>query len=184
MTTEETAEMQCAENRASLGPMSRTHIQILVLLFVGFMVLTITGSSRASQLQSDPKSWVGCYAVTLGTWVPPMDLGRERQFIAPTTGLHLLAKRLSKRGAPFPTTHLVEPIVDPKQSVYEGNYWQILDDGRVRITWTNGFSSLTMNLLPEGQNLRGTALTFWDNGSREFTAEVVLTRIECGTPSA
>jgi hypothetical protein len=78
----------------------------------------------------------------------------------------------------------VEPAVDPKHSAYDTNYWQLLDDDSIQVTWTNGFSSLTMLVRPSGQDLRGTAETYWDRGGEKQTADVVLKRIQCGKPSA
>jgi hypothetical protein len=76
------------------------------------------------------------------------------------------------------------PAVDPDRSMYDDNYWQLLDDGNIQVTWTNGFSSLSMHLVPSGNDLKGTAEAYWDNGGRKNTAGVVLARIECAKSSA
>lgn len=126
-------------------------------------------------LSGQASTWTGCYDVELGPWAPHRDFGRDSLYMAPPPRI-----RLQSDSAP-PGLALT-PAPGALPSVHRIAFWRHLGPDSVSFVWSNGFSGITMRLAASGEDLRGSARTFWDFPRETQTADVVARRVSCKAP--
>jgi hypothetical protein len=62
---------------------------------------------------------------------------------------------------------------------YPFQYWVPREQGDVLIVFSNGFTGMTLDLAPAGEDYTGTARAFFDFGSFDLTAPVQMQRASC-----
>jgi len=124
----------------------------------------------------EPSAVAGCYALKLGPWEPSLALGSEEVFTTPPAHIELRASKGTDRWA---KGYFVLAPARGATALHRGLFWHFGAGGTVQLTFTTGYSGLTMSLARAGLNLRGTARSFWDAPRTEQTASVMATRESC-----
>ena len=127
-------------------------------------------------------SFAGCYELTLGRWWP-WGLGSDETLFTPPRRVRLLTE-LGTKG--FEQNGLLLRAVANPAATSTGrrgpSYWNVRSSSQIDLTWTDGFTGITIKLTKTGNELRGwvhphsDALTFVHH-----TAHVTARRVDCGT---
>ena len=131
----------------------------------------------------DPSGVVGCYTVDLGSWEPPM-LGADAAFAGPPSRIRMATDTVPQPTWATVTWRSLEPAPGVQPTEYHYAHWNFLDTGEVFLTWSDGFSGVSMVLVAQGNDLVGKAEAFWDRPRPKQSATVRLTRVSCEKPSA
>ncbi|MGH7712515.1 MAG: hypothetical protein ACREOG_14590 [Gemmatimonadaceae bacterium] len=62
---------------------------------------------------------------------------------------------------------------------YPFQYWVPRERGDMLVVFSNGFTGMTLDLAPTGEDFSGTARAFFDFGTFDLTALVQLARNSC-----
>jgi hypothetical protein len=136
----------------------------------------VFGLALAAPISCLADDVAGCYELRLSKWSPVISLGEDEKFITPPKRIALTTTIDNTWGDEH--TFRVTPTNGAAPSVHRAAYWR--SDARgVHITWTNGFSGLTMDLEVRGSDLVGIAHTVWDFSRPGQTSQVVAIRISC-----
>ncbi|MEW5915271.1 MAG: hypothetical protein AB1762_02645 [Gemmatimonadota bacterium] len=114
-----------------------------------------------------------CYTLTLGAWSPEL----PEQLPPPPTAVQLtdsLGTSVLENG-----NRVVRSIPAGAPKAYPFQYWVPRERGDVFIVFSNGFTGMTMDLAPQGEDLSGTAHAFFDFGNFDVSAPVQLQRASC-----
>jgi hypothetical protein len=120
-------------------------------------------------------SWaLGCYEPKLAAWSMAPDPG-EARFVAPPQRFVL-----EDTPAPGPSRRFtVRPATAEMRTPHQAMWWMPLGVDSVMVTWSAGSKGLRMRLTASKDGLRGTAMSFWDNGDPSQYAEVTARRVNC-----
>lgn len=124
--------------------------------------------------------FAGCYELAIGRWIPPYMPGHDDHRHLPRR-IHLDTIRSP---APFERYSLQ---MRPESFIYDSSrrstQWLPTSPEAVQLTWSTGFSGVSMRLRRAGNELRGTALASTDFSfgplDRAPRASVTARRIEC-----
>jgi hypothetical protein len=134
-------------------------------------------STHPAYAQAPVTELAGCYAIDIGVWEPPVELGDDTVEVQPPARVALLADRgtasFESRG------HLVRPVPGTEGSTHRWSYWRRLAPDSIYIAWTTGFAGLRMHLGVRDSILVGEAQTFWDFPREPQTAPATLRRVRC-----
>jgi hypothetical protein len=116
---------------------------------------------------------LACYTLALGAWNEPL----PEPLPAPPLALQLtdsLGTQVLENGR-----RVVRSLPAGSAKAYPFQFWEAREGGDVLIVFSNGFTGMTMDLVPAGDNLSGTARAFFDFGTVDRRASVQLTRNTC-----
>jgi hypothetical protein len=128
------------------------------------------------------ESLAGCYVVFLGEWLPKGDLGPDVTFSTPPEMIEFTLLPVSRGGRE--DVYVARPPAGTKGSIHSWSTWELTPDGTVSVRLSTGFSGLTIELGPDGQDLVGRAKTFWDFPRISQWATVRATRGPCPDQAA
>ena len=144
------------------------------------LVTVFAATSRDSQAASsppDPLSVAGCYTLKLGAWQPRVELGGDEAFITPPSHVEL---RATKGTEGWSKGHYTLLPAFGGTALHSGMFWHFTKGRDIQLEFTTGYCGLTMALHRVGENLSGSAESFWDDFRRPHqTAKVVATRVPC-----
>ncbi len=139
--------------------------------------------SKSAPVESPTSSFTGCYQVTLGSWWP-WAFGEDTKYVTPPTRIRLLpeqgTKGFKRDGFLLRTIPRKE---EPPDGSRESSYWQVRSANQIDLTWTDGFTGVTLKLEKKGDELSGWAHPHFD--AFKFvprTARVVARPITCDAP--
>lgn len=116
---------------------------------------------------------LACYTLSLGAWSSAL----PEPLPPPPSSLQLtdsLGTSILENGR-----RVVRTLPQGSLKSYPFQYWEPREHGDVFIVFSTGFTGMTMDLAPAGEDLQGTARAFFDFGSFNLTAPVQLTRTAC-----
>ena len=119
-------------------------------------------------------SSLACYTLTLGAWNAPL----PETLPPPPLALQLtdsLGTQILENGR-----RVVRSLPAGSAKAYPFQFWEAREGGDVLIVFSNGFTGMTMDLVPAAGNYSGTARAFFDFGTFDLSAPVQLTRNTCG----
>jgi hypothetical protein len=141
-------------------------------------------SKEQSHVAVSATSFAGCYELKLGRWWP-WSFGGDNEFVTPPSKIELLAIQGTEG---FETEGFLIRGIPPSQGNTIGrrraSFWQAKSKNDVGLTWTTGFSGVTLNLSRHGNDLRGWAHPFFDFPTSPRIMHVTAQRIPCGAPSS
>lgn len=140
---------------------------------LGSVALIYVVAGCASNSIMDVPSPLACYTLTLGAWGPEL----PEQLPPPPTAVQLtdsLGTAVLENGKRVVRSM---PIGTPK--AYPFQYWVPRERGDVFMVFSNGFTGMSMDLAPQGDDLTGTAHAFFDFGNFDVSAPVQLRRSSC-----
>jgi hypothetical protein len=147
-----------------------------------FLVCCLIALSQAAICSAaepgSPDALVGCYAVVVGAWQPPVELGRSAISLVPPAHIKLTRVRGTRGWA---NRHFIVVPILGATSQHQGIYWDVTPEHEVRVVFTNGFSGLTMSLRSTSAGLSGSATSFWDSGRPSQSASVTAKRVACAS---
>lgn len=163
------------------------HKAIFVLM-ASWMVLRPANAGTQTALSAEPSQtavldFTGCYEIKLGRWIPwsygedtPVVTPPKKIELLPNRGLEGLEKdRLLIRSLPAQQTVGRPPL--------HGSFWAVLPNRKAQLTWTNGFSGVTLKVGKHGTDLHGWAHPHFDFPRLvPRTAHVTAKKIDCGIP--
>ena len=125
------------------------------------------------------ESVAGCYELSLGEWEPPLretapGSGNETILIAPSRVQLSLEPSGSLNGITVRRIHALSALSEERATV-----WFQHGPSAVTLVFTNGFSGLTLELYKRGEDLAGSATSFWDFPLPKQTAAAEARRIVC-----
>lgn len=122
-------------------------------------------------------SFVGCYALKLGKWLP-WSVGGDDKFATPPSRIRLLTERGTKG---FEKDHLLIRAMEGTVPGRRGpSYWQVKSREQIDLIWNDGLTGVTVELSTEGKELRGWAHPHSDAPTIiERIAQVTAQRIAC-----
>jgi hypothetical protein len=168
-----------------LGSVIAKHVVLIPLL------MTVLGPDCCAQkatsetpqpTQGTVGSFAGCYKLTLGRWWP-WGFGSDDTLFTPPRRVKLLAepgtKGFEQHGL------LLRALPDPTATrTGRGgpSYWNVRSPNQIDLTWTDGFTGITINLAGTGNELHGWVHPHSDAPTFvHHTAHVTARRVDCGT---
>jgi hypothetical protein len=144
------------------------------------MILAFLAALLSSRAEASPNvsaAFVGCYSLTLSSWEPRVDLGRDAVFVSLPTGVRLLADQGTD--GPEKGRSILRSL--PAQGGGAGpfSFWHSKSRDQLVLVWTSGFAGVTATLNRDKSLLRGFAKTFWDFPRQVQNRSVVATPINC-----
>lgn len=137
------------------------------------------GSAKPSEALVNPEAIQGCYELTLSPWFPEMKLGDEEEIITPPARIQLFAEKGTDGEESKGYLVRAAPGVPPSR--HSSTYWLPKGAKSVEITFTTGFSGVTLSLkTSDAETLHGKASTFWDFKRKKQTADAMARRVPCG----
>ena len=123
--------------------------------------------------------FVGCYKLTLGPWVPKVDLEGDEDFVAMSEAIRL-TDEIGSQG--FQRGHfLLRSVAGTAQGRIPPSYWRLEGKNDLVLVWTDGYSSIKAELTRVRDGLRGRAETHWDFPREAQTRNVTATPMPCPT---
>ena len=137
-------------------------------------VVALLVSGACSESPITAPSPLACYTLTLGAWnaalpepLPPPPATLQ---LTDSLGTHILENG----------RRVVRTLPAGSQKSYLFQFWEPREHGDVLVVFSTGFTGMTLDLAPEGDDLEGTARAFFDFGTFDLQAPVQLTRSACG----
>lgn len=165
--------------------MGRISCQIIVLIFlVAFSLSCVaqgekSATSAKTQSNSQTAPFAGCYDLKLGRWWP-WGFGEDTIFVTPPGRIKLLPEHGTEG---FEQYGFVIREMTPGKGAApyrrRYSYWEVKATDQIDMTWTTGFSGVTLELKKQGNNLRGWAHPFWDFPRLSRVARVTAQQIAC-----
>ena len=127
-------------------------------------------------------AFAGCYELTLGRWWP-WSYGEDTVYVTPPSHIELLSVRGSEG---FEKDSFLIRTVPATKLVGSGwrvsSFWQLNSKDWLTLTWTNGFTGVSLKLKKQGDELRGWAHPHFDFPHLiPRTAHVAARKIPCPT---
>lgn len=137
------------------------------------LIVVVSAFTACDEKSIVAPSSLACYTLTLGAWSAPL----PEPLPPPPSGLQLtdsLGTYILENGR-----RVVRSMPTGSVKAYPFQFWEAREGGDVLIVFSNGFTGMTMDLAPAGENLSGTARAFFDFGTFDLTASVQLARNTC-----
>jgi hypothetical protein len=119
-----------------------------------------SGTSRQDQTQTAP--FVGCYELTLGRWWP-WSFGEDTKYVTPPSRVRLFPEHgtegLGRNGF---LLRAIPASKDTKSARGGPSYWQVESGNQIHLTWTDGFTGVSLRLEKDGNDLHGWAHPHFD----------------------
>lgn len=125
------------------------------------------------QDRADPREFLGCYALFVGSWTPDIPLGADTIYLTPPT-LVRLTDRLAPGGR---GGWEVRALMRPNDRLRFASWARV--DEEMRLSWSNGFSGLRVSLTRRGATWVGDAESFWDFDREAQRAPVEALSVPC-----
>lgn len=152
-------------------------VSAAVLPLAGVLVLT-AASARASQIPDSIRPG-SCWDIQMGPWRPNRELGADSLEVAPPSRIRLDTARADElEGAGYALS--VPSGATPSKHRFVS--WRPTGRDRIGVSWSTGFSGLTMDLRVTPRHLQGQAETFWDFPRPIQRAEVRADEVRCEAP--
>jgi hypothetical protein len=145
--------------------------QVMLPLVLGLLGSCAHVEWRPSAQQRAERT--GCYRVSLGTWEPAIELGRDAEYLVPPAAIELTNHPESPFGG------LATPLAGAPPTMQTVGMWGLQQDGTVAMNWSTGLVGFTMKLKLESNDLRGEAESYWDSGRESQAAQVFMKRVPC-----
>jgi hypothetical protein len=111
--------------------------------------------ATAPREQTTVDSFAGCYELTLGRWWP-WGFGSDDTFFTPPRRIKLLTEPGTKGWEEKGLLLRALPDPAPTRTGRRGpSYWNVLSPNQIELTWTDGFTGITIKLNRTGNELRG-----------------------------
>jgi hypothetical protein len=143
-------------------------------------IALLCASCASGPQAADPQRaapFVGCYKLTLGPWVPKMDLGGDEDFVAMSEAIRLtdeIGREGFQRGR-----FILRSLPGGGGGRISPSYWRLEGRNDVVLVWTDGFASITAELTRVKSGLRGRAGTHWDFPREGQHRDVTATPMPC-----
>jgi hypothetical protein len=159
---------------------------VLISLLIAVLAPNCCAQQATSETpqptQATVASFAGCYELTLGRWWP-WGFGSDNTLFAPPHRVKLLAEP----GTQGFEQHglLLRPLPDPtatRTGRRGPSYWNVRSPNQIDLTWTDGFTGITINLARTGNELHGWVHPHSDAPTFiHHTARVTARRVDCET---
>jgi hypothetical protein len=163
-----------------------TKYAVLLSLLMSALASNCSAQKSVPEASAQPQptvaSFAGCYELTLGRWWP-WGFGSDVTFFTPPHRVSLVGEPgtqgfeqngLLLRALPDPTT--------TRKDRGGPSYWNVGPPNEITLTWTDGFTGITINLRRTGKELRGWAHPHSDAPTLvHHIAHVIARPIDCGT---
>ena len=147
------------------------------VLLACVLVLT-AASARASQIPDSIRPG-SCWDIQIGPWQPNRELGGDSLEVAPPSRVRLDTTRADElEGAGYALS--VPSGAIPSKHRFAS--WRPMGRDHITLSWSTGFSGLTMDLRVTPRHLQGQAETFWDFPRPIQRAEVSADEVGCEAP--
>ncbi len=140
------------------------------ILFATFTLCVVVGCRTEPTTAPAP---LGCYSLTLGPWSEAL----PERLPPPPSKLQLtdsLGTTVLENGR-----RVVRSMPPGSIKAYPFQFWEPREQGDVLVIFSNGFTGMTMDLVPAAGGLSGTARAFFDFGTFDLSATVQLARASC-----
>jgi hypothetical protein len=118
--------------------------------------------SKSVPVESPVSLFTGCYQLTLGKWWP-WAFGEDTKFVTPPSRIRLLPE-VGTKG--FEQNRFLLRTLETKEEVASGSressYWQVRSANQIDLTWTDGFTGVTLKLEKKEDELSGWAHPHFD----------------------
>lgn len=137
------------------------------------------GNTPRAQTAVD--SFAGCYELTLGRWWP-WGFGSDDAFFTPPRRIKLLTEPGTKG---WEENGLLLRALQDSGATKGGrggpSYWNVRSQNQIDLTWTDGFTGISIRLSRTGKELRGWVHPHSDAPMFIYhTAHVTARLIDCG----
>jgi hypothetical protein len=159
------------------------------VVLVPLLIAVLGPNCCAQKATSEPQltqgtvgSFAGCYKLTLGRWWP-WGFGSDDTLFTPPHLVKLLAEPGTKG---FEQNGLLLRALPDPTGTRTGrggpSYWNVRSPNQIDLTWTDGFSGITINLARTGNEFHGWAHPHSDAPTFvHHSAHVTARRVDCGT---
>ncbi|MDO9105574.1 MAG: hypothetical protein Q7U57_11505 [Methylovulum sp.] len=153
-------------------------MKLLIIVIAVFFMANEAFAANQKLVQNEAINYVGCYEITLGPWLPDINLGKDEEiFITPPKKIEL-QKIIGK--SDFEKGKLsMRAVLGTRASIHQTSWWELKKKNKLYLVWSTGRSGLTMYLYPTESNLRGFAESFWDFNRGTQRSEVFARSIPC-----
>lgn len=139
----------------------------LLLLLIA-SASTCTGQSAVQEPRlasmNEIESYVGCYDLGMGRWWP-WSFGEDAKYVTPPNRIELTRDRGTEGWA---KGHLLIRFASAQKAGVSGgrgaSFWDVHSNGRIALTWTDGFTGVTLKLERNRDDLGGWAYPHLDAG--------------------
>jgi hypothetical protein len=141
------------------GTIETRNVVGLTALFLLIAVPCVADQHAGSKTTQLGVKFAGCYQLSLGRWWP-WGFGEDNQFVTPPERIELLTKQGTdgwERG------HLLLRALPNTSGRKGSSFWEVQDDHRIDLVWTDGFTGVTIDLRNEGNEFRGKAHPHFDS---------------------
>lgn len=161
-------------------------LQLMGLIFIiAFSLCCVAQEEKDKSAHNGPvqpdqriNAFTGCYELKMGRWWP-WGFGEDDMFATPPSRIKLLPEQ-GTRG--FEKNGLVIREMTRKSGdLRRSSFWRVESSDQIDLTWTTGFSGVTLELKGKGSDMRGWAHPFWDFPRLPRIARVKAHRIACDT---
>ncbi len=168
-----------------------THEVFLLRVFLSLVMISTAAPSYLNaqtpakgqeSSEAHGTAFAGCYEVTLGRWWP-WSYGEDTVYVTPPSQIEPLSVRGTEGFEK--DSFLIRTVPAPKM-VGSGwrisSFWQVESKNWLTLTWTNGFTAVSLKLEKQGDELRGWAHPHFDFPHLiPRTAHVTARKIPCPT---
>jgi hypothetical protein len=148
------------------------------VLFLAFVVFLnqVLAENQVSNESSSATDVAGCYQLKLGHWWP-WGLDGDRELVTPPSKIELLTKRGTEG---WEEGQLLIRALPNSPGRNGPSFWQAQADGGIKLTWTDGFTGLTVDLKRNRDGFSGSAHPHFDTFRLvKHVAHVEMHRIAC-----
>jgi hypothetical protein len=131
----------------------------LTALFLLTAVPSVANQNAASKRTPLEVRFAGCYQLSLGRWWP-WGFGEDNQFVTPPQRIELLSKQGTEG---WEQDHLLLRAMPNTFGRKGPSFWKVVDDNRIDLVWTDGFTGVTIDLRKKENEFRGKAHPHFDS---------------------
>lgn len=128
-----------------------------------------SGTAVQAQVAVSPSSFAGCYELKSGRWWP-WGFGDENVYVTPPNRIQLLTERGTRGFEKDELLIRTIPRQERPSGSRESSFWSAESQNQVLLTWTDGFTGVSLDLAKNGDELSGWA-------HPHFDAEPLIPRI-------
>lgn len=128
------------------------------------------------KVTSGVEGLVGCWDLTIGPYLPAVELGADAQIVAPPTGLQFHAE---PGGAWEAQGFELSVPTDATSGPLRTGFWQPVSRSQVTASLADPFTALMFSLTVDSGRLEGHVEPRWDFGRQKQRAVVTGTKRAC-----